>query len=70
MDRVLIVEDEEASLLALEDDLRAEGYEVASATDGPSGLSMAESHAYELIILDIMLPGMNGFEVCKRLRQA
>jgi len=70
MDRVLIVEDEEAILLALEDDLRAEGYEVASATDGPAGLSMAESHAYELIILDIMLPGMNGFEVCKRLRQA
>jgi len=70
MDRVLIVEDEEAILLALEDDLRAEGYEVASATDGPSGLSMAENNAYELIILDIMLPGMNGFEVCKRLRQA
>jgi DNA-binding response OmpR family regulator len=70
MDRVLILEDEEAILLALEDDLRAEGYEVASATDGPSGLSMAEDHAYDLIILDIMLPGMNGFEVCKRLRQA
>ena len=70
MDRVLIVEDEEAILLALEDDLRAEGYEVASATDGPTGLSMAENHAYDLIILDIMLPGMNGFEVCKRLRQA
>jgi DNA-binding response OmpR family regulator len=70
MDRVLIVEDEEAILLALEDDLRAEGYQVASATDGPSGLSMAEDHAYDLIILDIMLPGMNGFEVCKRLRQA
>ena len=70
MDRVLIVEDEEAILLALEDDLRAEGYEVASATDGPAGLSMAENHAYDLIILDIMLPGMNGFEVCKRLRQA
>jgi two-component system alkaline phosphatase synthesis response regulator PhoP len=70
MDRVLVVEDEEAILLALEDDLRAEGYEVASATDGPSGLSMAESQSYDLIILDIMLPGMNGFEVCKRLRQA
>ncbi len=70
MDRVLIVEDEEAILLALEDDLGAEGYEVASATDGPSGLSMAESQSYDLIILDIMLPGMNGFEVCKRLRQA
>jgi two-component system alkaline phosphatase synthesis response regulator PhoP len=70
MDEVLIVEDEEAILLALEDDLRAEGYEVASATDGPTGLSMAEEHAYDLIILDIMLPGMNGFEICKRLRHA
>ena len=70
MDRVLIVEDEEAILLALEDDLRAEGYEVASAMDGPSGLSMAEDQAYDLIVLDIMLPGMDGFEVCRRLRQA
>jgi DNA-binding response OmpR family regulator len=70
MDRVLIVEDEEAILLALEDDLRAEGYEVASATDGPGGLSMAEDQAYDLIVLDIMLPGMDGFEVCRRLRQA
>ena len=70
MDEVLIIEDEEAILLALEDDLRAEGYEVATATDGPAGLRMAEEHAYDLIVLDIMLPGMNGFEVCKRLRQA
>ncbi|MGD8360839.1 MAG: response regulator transcription factor [Gemmatimonadota bacterium] len=70
MDEVLIIEDEGAILLALEDDLRAEGYEVATATDGPGGLRMAEEHAYDLIVLDIMLPGMNGFEVCKRLRQA
>jgi two-component system alkaline phosphatase synthesis response regulator PhoP len=70
MDEVLIIEDEEAILLALEDDLRAEGYEVASAMDGPSGLRKAEEHAYDLILLDIMLPGLNGFEVCKRLRQA
>ena len=41
MDKILIVEDEEAILLALEDDLRAEGYEVATATDGSSGLAMA-----------------------------
>jgi DNA-binding response OmpR family regulator len=69
MEKILIVEDEEAILLALEDDLRAEGYEVATATDGSSGLAMGEAHDYDLIILDIMLPGMNGFEVCKRLRQ-
>jgi two-component system alkaline phosphatase synthesis response regulator PhoP len=70
MDQILIVEDEEAILLALEDDLRAEGYEVATAADGPSGLAMGQDHDYDLIILDIMLPGMDGFEVCKRLRQA
>lgn len=70
MDEILIVEDEEAILLALEDDLRAEGYGVATATDGPSGLAMGEDHDYDLIILDIMLPGLNGFEVCKGLRQA
>jgi DNA-binding response OmpR family regulator len=69
MDEVLIVEDEEAILLALEDDLGAEGYEVATATDGLRALAMAEDHPYDLIILDIMLPGMDGFEVCKRLRQ-
>jgi len=68
MDKILIVEDEEAILLALEDDLRAEGYDVATATDGPSGLAMGEDRDYDVIILDIMLPGMNGFEVCKRLR--
>ncbi|MGD2120431.1 MAG: response regulator transcription factor [Gemmatimonadota bacterium] len=70
MDEVLIVEDEEAILLALEDDLRAEGYAVATATDGLRALAMASDHAYDLIILDIMLPGLDGFEVCKRLRRA
>ena len=68
MDRILIVEDEEAILMALEDDLRLEGYEVESAADGPSGLSMAEKHLYDLIILDVMLPRMDGFEVCRQLR--
>ncbi len=68
MDRILIVEDEEAILMALEDDLRLEGYEVESAADGPLGLSMAIKHQYDLIILDVMLPKMDGFEVCRQLR--
>ncbi len=68
MDRILIVEDEEAILMALEDDLRLEGYEVESAAEGPVGLSMAMKHVYDLIILDVMLPRMDGFEVCRRLR--
>ena len=70
MENILIIEDEESILMALEDDLRVEGYEVSSATDGMQGFSMAKEQGYDLIILDIMLPKMNGFEVCKQLRQA
>jgi DNA-binding response OmpR family regulator len=55
--------------MALEDDLRIEGYQVSSAKDGLKGLTMAKEQEYDLIILDIMLPEMNGFEVCKQLRQ-
>ena len=70
MERILIVEDEESILMALEDDLGLEGYEVTGVGDGLQGLETAKEKAYDLIILDIMLPGMNGFEVCKQLRQA
>jgi DNA-binding response OmpR family regulator len=70
MEHILIIEDEESILMALEDDLKLEGYEVASARDGEQGLSMAKEKGYDLIILDIMLPKMDGFEVCKQLRQA
>ena len=70
MENILIIEDEESILMPLEDDLRVEGYEVSSATDGLQGFSMAKEQVYDLIILDIMLPKMNGFEICKQLRQA
>ncbi len=70
MEKILIIEDEESILMALEDNLRLEGYEVSSAKDGLKGLSMAKEQGYDLIILDIMLPKMDGFEVCKQLRQA
>jgi DNA-binding response OmpR family regulator len=69
MTKILIVEDEESILMPLEDNLRLEGYEVLCARDGLEGLSMARKHAFDLIVLDIMLPKMDGFEVCKRLRQ-
>ena len=69
MPKILIVEDEESIRLPLEDNLRLEGYEVSSAKDGMEGLSMAQEENYDLIVLDIMLPKMDGFEVCKRLRQ-
>jgi DNA-binding response OmpR family regulator len=69
MPKILIVEDEESILLPLEDNLRLEGYEVSGAKDGLQGLSMAKEQNHDLIILDIMLPKMDGFEICKRLRQ-
>jgi two-component system, OmpR family, alkaline phosphatase synthesis response regulator PhoP len=68
MEKILIIEDEESILMALEDNLRLEGYEVSSAKDGPRGFSLAIEQAPDLIILDIMLPKMDGFEVCKKLR--
>ena len=67
--RILLVEDEPGLVLTLSDLLAAEGYEVDSATDGPKGLAMATSKRYDLILLDVMLPGKNGFEVCKEIRQ-
>lgn len=69
MAKILIVEDEESILMPLEDNLKLEGYEVASATDGLAGLAAAQKGPYDLILLDIMLPKMDGFEVCRRLRQ-
>ena len=69
MNKILIIEDEESILMALEDSLKLEGYEVACAEDGKQGLSMASEQKFDLIILDIMLPMMDGFEVCKHLRR-
>jgi DNA-binding response OmpR family regulator len=69
MTKILIVEDEESILMPLEDNLKLEGYEVSCARDGLEGLSMAAERPFDLIVLDIMLPKMDGFEVCKRLRQ-
>jgi len=68
MAKILIVEDEESILMVLEDNLRLEGYEVSRAMDGLQGLSMAKEQRWDLIILDIMLPQMDGFDVCKKLR--
>jgi two-component system alkaline phosphatase synthesis response regulator PhoP len=69
MAKILIIEDDASILLPLEDNLKLNEYEVSSATDGGEGLAMAQEGHYDLIILDIMLPKLNGFDVCKRLRQ-
>ncbi|HWB95858.1 MAG TPA: response regulator transcription factor [Bryobacteraceae bacterium] len=67
--RILLVEDEPGLVLTLTDMLAAEGYSVESATDGPTGLARALNEPFDLIVLDIMLPGKNGLEVCRELRQ-
>jgi two-component system alkaline phosphatase synthesis response regulator PhoP len=69
MAEILIIEDEESILMALEDDLTLEGYTVTTATDGQTGFSVASEKRFDLLILDIMLPVMNGFDVCKKLRE-
>ncbi|HVG54569.1 MAG TPA: response regulator transcription factor [Vicinamibacterales bacterium] len=69
MSRLLLVEDEPGLVMTLTDRLMAEGYDVESATDAPSGLEMATSGAFDAILLDVMLPGGNGMDVCRTLRQ-
>jgi DNA-binding response OmpR family regulator len=68
--RILVVEDDPAIACAIEDDLRLEGYEVVLATDGPSAIQRGKAERFDLILLDVMLPGQDGFEVCRALRSA
>ena len=67
--RILLVEDEPGLVMTLGDRLRSEGYQVDSAADGQSGLEQASTNAFDLIILDVMLPRKNGLDVCRDLRQ-
>jgi two-component system alkaline phosphatase synthesis response regulator PhoP len=69
MKKILIVEDDDSILLGLEHVLRDEGYQVRSAKSGLDGYQLAKRSAPDLIILDLMLPGMSGLEICKRLRE-
>lgn len=68
MSKILIVEDEPAMQLGLRDNLEFEGYEVSIAGDGDSGLKAIMTDTYDLVILDVMLPNMSGFDVCKKAR--
>jgi two-component system, OmpR family, alkaline phosphatase synthesis response regulator PhoP len=67
--RVLLIEDEPGLRLTLSDRLMNDGYAVDTAADGEAGLSHASTGAYDLIVLDVMLPRMNGFDVCREVRQ-
>jgi DNA-binding response OmpR family regulator len=66
---ILIVEDEPGLRLTLTDRLSAEGYVVESREDGIAGLDAARARGYDLILLDVMLPGLDGFRVCQTLRE-
>jgi DNA-binding response OmpR family regulator len=69
MSRILIVEDDPAIAVALEDDLQLEGYSVQVARDGIRAVQMATETPFDLILLDVMLPHKDGFEVCRELRR-
>jgi two-component system, OmpR family, alkaline phosphatase synthesis response regulator PhoP len=66
---ILLVEDEKGLIITLTDRLKSEGFEVATAEDGEKGLALAAGGGVDLIILDIMLPKKNGYDVCRDLRQ-
>src|SRR5436853_6422157 len=69
MDRVLVIEDEIAMRRALEDVLAAEGYRVLTAGDGERGLERAIAEKPDLVLLDIMMPKLDGYAVCEELRR-
>ncbi len=69
METVLVVEDDPILRMGLEKTLRSEGFRVLVAKTGPDGLALALSEHPDLVLLDLMLPGMNGFEICEEIRR-
>jgi DNA-binding response OmpR family regulator len=69
MARILIVEDEADIVLSLEEDLRRQGHQPRAARDGAQGLALGRQEPWDLILLDVMLPKMDGFDVCSELRK-
>src|SRR5687767_10926238 len=67
-ERILVIEDESDILDLLRYNLKKDGFEVDGASDGERGLDLARTKAYDLVLLDLMLPGIDGLEVCRRLR--
>ena len=68
MARILIVDDEPSIVMAVRDELLFEGFKVESAVDGPEAIKLAHELRPDVLLLDLMLPGLNGFEVCRQLR--
>ena len=69
MKTILIIEDDVSILRGLKDNLEYEGYKVITETDGEKGLKLAFEKKTDLILLDIMLPGMNGYEICRKMKK-
>jgi DNA-binding response OmpR family regulator len=67
--RLLVIEDEAPMRTALVETLKAEGYRVLSAADGVNGLEMACTESFDLVLLDVMMPGLDGFALCRELRK-
>jgi two-component system alkaline phosphatase synthesis response regulator PhoP len=70
MSRILVVEDDPSIAFTLEADLQSEGYEVQVATTGEEAIRVGRAGQFDLILLDVMLPGKDGFEVCRELRKS
>lgn len=68
MARILIVDDEPSIVMAVRDELAFEGFDVESAVDGPEAIKRAHELRPDVLLLDLMLPGLNGFEICRQLR--
>lgn len=66
---ILLVEDDESILFGLQDILEGEGYQISTAANGIDGLKLAVEKPIDLLVLDIMLPGMNGIEICKKIKK-
>jgi DNA-binding response OmpR family regulator len=69
MKKILVVEDEKNMLKGLQDNLEFDGYEVDIADNGQSGLEKIKSNTYDLVLLDVMLPQISGFDICKTIRK-
>ena len=67
MSKILIIEDEESIAELEKDYLEISGYDVETESNGAKGLEMALANEYDMFILDLMLPGMDGFEICKKI---
>lgn len=69
MPKILIVEDEPSMRMGLQDNLEFEGYETDTAEEGDTGLKMIMENRYDLVLLDVMLPNLSGFDICKTVRR-